>query len=204
MWSYMSALLGSPREQLNGLEPRVAAVARELRAPAERVAANVAEDPAQVRAVRAGAFLEDLAVLRAADQLGAISRARVDPRNPPCVDLRVVDPDRHSILIVERSPALGLADIGTVARRRDPYVLDRAVFERALEADLPVVLARRPVGQERLPFGFPATRELAVRHELVHACSLVSRRLLRCQNLALSQRRGRHAERAAEGCAEVA
>src|SRR5262245_5155140 len=205
MWSYMSDLLCALREKLDGLEPGGAAVARNVRAPAEGIGGDVAEDPAQVQPFRAGALLEDLAVFQPADQLGTETRARIDPGRAPGVELRVVDADRGAVLVVERSPALGLAEVRAVARRRDPDVLDRAVFERPVEADLPVVLAHRALGQKGLRFGFPPSDELAEEHQCgVHARSLRRGHLLRCQNLALSQCRGRHAERAPEARGEVA
>src|SRR5207342_2561114 len=98
-----------------------------------------AEDPAQGRAIAALALLEDLIAALPADELGAVAGAGVDPRDAPGVQLGVVDPQGHAVLVVERSPALRLADVGPVARRGNPDILDRAVLERALEADLPVM-----------------------------------------------------------------
>src|SRR5262245_20760929 len=173
MWSYTHAPLRryllpySLCEHLDRLVPSRAFVARNLGAPAEPVGLQVAEDPAQQGAVAAFAFLEDLFAAQPADELGAIAGAGIDPRYPVGVELRVVDAKRHAVLVVERPPALRLADVGTLARRRDPHVLDGAAFEHALEANLPVVAPRAGIGRERLLLGFPAADQLVVEMRVV-------------------------------------
>src|SRR5262245_27509337 len=165
MWSYTHAPLRryllpySLCEHLDRLVQSRAFVARNLGAPAEPVGLQVAEDPAQQGAVAAFAFLEDLFAAQASDELGAIAGAGIDPRHPVGVELRVVDAKAHAVLVVERPPALRASDVGAVARRRDPHVLDGAAFKHALEANLPVVAPRATVGQERLRLGFPAADE---------------------------------------------
>src|SRR5205085_8015794 len=148
---------------LERLVPLGAAVARDLGAPAEAALADLAEDPAQVRAVRAGAFLEDAVRIRAAEEIGAIAGRGIDPRHAPGVDLRVVEAKRRAVLVRERPPGLRLADMRPAPCRRDPDVLQRASFEYPGEIDLPVVAATRAVGKECLALGLPRADELAVK-----------------------------------------
>src|SRR5262249_36346492 len=155
------------RQELECLVPARPIVARDLGAPAKAARLDVAEDPAQVCAVRARPFLEDAVTVGTADEIRAVTRRRIDPCDAPRITSRVVDAQRRTVLIRERSPGLRCPRARTAAWPRDPHVLDCAPSQNPAEMTLPAMVSRRSIRQEGFPFCFPAGDDLPVERELL-------------------------------------
>src|SRR4051812_9172171 len=132
----------------------------DLAEPMEEILADFRKTPARQLAGFGRALLHDVGIMWTADLLAEYAAAGIEPRNPPGIDGRIVDPQRRAVPVA--SDRQGWA---ASRARNDPDVLHGAALQHPAEMDFAGRRVFRSIGSMGGDLGVPIADEAPIKLE---------------------------------------